>query len=181
MLRQFLFFFATIAIGIVTGLSALGFQYGAKWIFQVGVVAASTLSFPLFSLTALILMVGGALIAGILMEKFAPDAPGSGIPQVKTAYVEKSFDFSWNLLWVKFFGGLLTIGTGSSLGREGPTVHIGAALGTKIAKGVKESKEAIANATCAGAAGGLAAAFNSPLAGVTLVRSGGDRRKSKHG
>lgn len=169
LMKQFKFFLATAVIGAGAGLAAVGFQYGSKWIFTHGLEAASSLPFWLFAVIAILLMAGGALLAGWLMEKFARDAPGSGIPQVKEAYATGKIHFSWNLIWVKFLGGMLSIGTGSSLGREGPTVHIGAALGSKIADAVKESEDAKANAACAGAAAGLAAAFNSPLSGVTLV------------
>lgn len=167
--RQLIFFLATATIGLGAGLLAVGFQYTSEWIFQYGIVAASSLPFWFFSLLTLLLITAGALITGLLMNCFAPDAPGSGIPQVKAAYSSQKFDFSWHLLWVKFFGGVLSIGTGSSLGREGPTIHMGAAIASKIASSVKESKEATANAICAGASAGLAAAFHSPLAGVTLV------------
>lgn len=166
---QIFFLLTTIFIGLGAGLAAVGFQYGYVWIFQHGIVASSQLPFWLFVILALLLMTGGALITGFLMPRFAPDAPGSGIPQVKAAYIGKNYEFSWNLLWVKFFGGILSIGTGSSLGREGPTIHIGAAIASKISKFAKESRGAQASAICAGAAAGLAAAFNSPLAGVTLV------------
>ncbi len=167
--RQLVLFLATALIGLAAGIAAVGFEYGSGWLFQNGIVVASQLPFWLFALIALVLITSAALVVGWLMQQYAPDAPGSGIPQVKVAYTKEEFDFSWNLLWVKFFGGLLTIGTGSSLGREGPTIHIGAALASKIASSVKESQDAKANAVCAGAAAGLAAAFNSPLAGVTLV------------
>ncbi|MFI5344638.1 MAG: chloride channel protein, partial [Chlamydiales bacterium] len=169
MLYQIISFFATALIGVGAGCLAVGFRYGAGWVMQFGLVAASPLPFWQFALMAFSLTTGGALVTGWLMERFAPDAPGSGIPQVKDAYAHKRFDFSWNLLLVKFFGGILSIGTGSSMGREGPTIHIGAALANKIANSIKEPNEAKANAICAGAAAGLAAAFNTPLAGVTLV------------
>jgi CIC family chloride channel protein len=167
--REIIFFLATAFIGLGAGLAAVGFEYGAGWIFQHGIKAAAHLPFGEFACIVLILTTGGALIVGWLMQRFAPDAPGSGIPQVKEAYETGQYNFSWNLLWVKFFGGFLSIGSGSSLGREGPTVHIGAAIASKVARSVKESGDARANALCAGAAAGLAAAFNSPLAGVTLV------------
>jgi CIC family chloride channel protein len=112
-----------------------------------------------FATFAVLLVCAGALVAGVLMRRFAPAAAGSGIPQVKAAYQRGELDFSWRLIFVKFFGGVLSIGTGSSLGREGPTVHISAALASKLARGFRESKEAQMNAV----------AFNSPLAGVTLV------------
>jgi CIC family chloride channel protein len=163
------FFISTVSIGLGAGLFAVGFQYGYAWIFQHTIKASSLLHFWLFVPLALCFMTGGALITGFLMQRFAQDAPGSGIPQVKAAYQSKHFDFSWNLLWVKFFGGILSLGTGSSMGREGPTIHIGAAIASKISGSYKESKGAQGDAICAGAAAGLAAAFNSPLAGVTLV------------
>ncbi len=72
-----------------------------------------------FALFVLASMAVAAFITGILMVRFAPDAPGSGIPQVKVAYQTNQLDFSWNLIWVKFIGGALSIGSGSSLGREG--------------------------------------------------------------
>lgn len=167
--HQILSFIATAFIGLGAGLAAVAFKYGSSSLFQYGIESASLLPFWLFVIIAIVLTTGGALLAGWLMYSYAPDAPGSGIPQVKFAYTQKRFDFSWNLLWVKFFGGIVSIGTGSSLGREGPTIHIGAAIASKIARSVKESKEATANAICAGSAAGLAAAFNSPLAGMTLV------------
>jgi chloride channel protein, CIC family len=169
MLYKIISFFATALIGVGAGSLAVGFQYGAALLMQSGLVAASPLPFWLFALIAFFLTTGGALVTGWLMERFAPDAPGSGIPQVKNAYAHRRFDFSWHLLFVKFFGGILSIGTGSSMGREGPTIHIGAALANKIAGAIQEPSEAKANAICAGAAAGLAAAFNAPLAGVTLV------------
>lgn len=129
----------------------------------------SQLPWPVFLLIAVVAMAAAAGVTGFLMKKFAPDAPGSGIPQVKRAYLEESPAISWNLIWVKFVGGVLSIGTGSSLGREGPTIHIGAALASKISQIFGEEKAARLNALCAGSAAGLAAAFGSPLAGVTLV------------
>ena len=84
---------------------------------------------------------GSRLVTGWLMKRFAPDAPGSGIPQVKVAYHRRHLDFSWHLVWVKFVGGAISIGTGSSLGREGPTIHIGAALAGKIAKSLRGTSE----------------------------------------
>lgn len=167
--RQFTFFFATAFIGLIAGMAAVGFQYGSQWLFRYTILAASQFSFLSFSLIAILVISSGAFFTGFLMQKFANDAPGSGIPQVKLAYMTRTPEFSWHLIWVKFFGGILSIGTGSSLGREGPTIHIGAALASKVASLFKEPIEAKMNAMCAGAAAGLAAAFNSPLAGVTLV------------
>jgi len=160
---------ATASIGLSSGLVAVAFAAAASWIESNFLFDHANGSFGSFALTAFLLMTGGALVAGWLMHRFAPDAAGSGIPQVKVAYQRGAINFTWRLVLVKFVGGVLSIGTGSSLGREGPTVHMGAALASKIGAWFRESREGRLNAICAGSAAGLAAAFNSPLAGVTLV------------
>jgi CIC family chloride channel protein len=160
---------ATALIGLAAGLMAVAFALSAQWIEATFLLSKSTGTFGIFALTAFGLMIGGALVAGWLMHRYAPEAAGSGIPQVKVAYHRGQLDFTWKLVFVKFFGGVLSIGTGSSLGREGPTVHMGAAVASKLGKWFYETKEGRLNGVCAGSAAGLAAAFNSPLAGVTLV------------
>lgn len=167
--RNILQLFATITIGVVAGLAALAFHEAIIALAAGLVSAPSKWPWAVFGLFVMFSMATAALITGWLMKRFAPDAPGSGIPQVKVAYHRRHLDFSWHLVWVKFVGGALSIGTGSSLGREGPTIHIGAALAGKISNAFWERPETRANAICAGSAAGLAAAFGSPLAGVTLV------------
>jgi CIC family chloride channel protein len=157
----------TIAIGLLAGLAAVAFHQAMVLLASWVVEAPSNWPLAAFAPFVLLAMGAAALLTGWLMKRFAPDAPGSGIPQVKVAYHRGQFDFSWHLVWVKFLGGALSIGTGSSLGREGPTIHIGAALASKIAK--RATPATRATAVCAGSAAGLAAAFSSPLAGVTLV------------
>ncbi len=167
--RNILQLAGTATIGLVAGLVAVAF-HGTMILLAKGFVEApSELPIVAFALFMMAAMGAAALITGWLMKRFAPDAPGSGIPQVKVAYHRGELDFSWHLIWVKFVGGALSIGTGSSLGREGPTIHIGAALASKIGKIFGETSTTRANAVCAGSAAGLAAAFGSPLAGVTLV------------
>jgi len=160
---------ATILIGLSAGFIAVAFASSVSWVEQHTVIAASHRTPVVFAALTLGFMALGAFITGWLMRRFAPDAAGSGIPQVKVAYHTRHIDFGWRLILVKFFGGVLSIGTGSSLGREGPTIHMGAALANKIARFVGEPEDARLNAVCAGSAAGLAVAFNSPLAGVTLV------------
>ncbi|MGH8046159.1 MAG: chloride channel protein [Chthoniobacterales bacterium] len=174
-------FVATAIIGLAAGLMAVAFAASAHWIAATFLLSGTGGPFWIFAITALGLMLGGSLAAGFLMHRFAPDAAGSGIPQVKVAYQRKEVDFTWKLVFVKFFGGVLSIGTGSSLGREGPTVHMGAAIASKVGNWFYETREGRLNAVCAGSAAGLAAAFNSPLAGVTLVLEeiAGGRDQSK--
>lgn len=159
----------TAIIGLLAGLAAVGFRISAEWLTAHLIEKPSGQPLWIFAGIALIVMFLGALITGILMARFAPDAPGSGIPQVKLSYSRNDNRFSINLLWVKFVGGVLSIGSGSSLGREGPTIHIGAAIASLLSRLTRETDQMRANGVCAGSAAGLAAAFNSPLAGVTLV------------
>lgn len=117
---------------------------------------------------------GGALAGGIglwLVRKLAPEAAGSGIPHLQAVLLgEKPLNWK-RLLPVKFIAGVLNIGGGMALGREGPTVQMGGATGLMVAhwfrvkKGFQERKALIS----AGAGAGLAAAFNAPLAGLIFV------------
>lgn len=159
----------TVLVGLAAGLAAVAFHNAMDFLFQWLVEIPSRWPLWRFGLFVLATMGVCAFVTGILMKRFAPDAPGSGIPQVKTAYRRGNLEFSWRLIWVKFVGGAISIGSGSSLGREGPTIHIGAAFASKVSRLFGEDKAARGNAVCAGSAAGLAAAFGSPLAGVTLV------------
>lgn len=159
----------TALTGLAAGLAAVAFHGAMVGLARLVVEGPSKMPWWQFAPLVLARMVAAAFVTGVLIKRFAPDAPGSGIPQVKVAYHTGHTNFSWHLIWVKFVGGALSIGTGSSLGREGPTIHIGAAIASKIAHFLGADPAARANAVCAGSAAGLAAAFSSPLAGVTLV------------
>lgn len=117
----------------------------------------------------------GGLIAG-LVTKFVPDAKGSGIPQVKHVLNSSGANISLKTVAAKFFGGVAGIASGLSLGREGPTIQIGAGIASKLSRllGGKHRKRAIAS----GAGAGLAAAFNTPIAGVMFVIEELDRNFS---
>ena len=103
------------------------------------------------------------------MNSFCKEAAGSGIPQLKLAFW-KDFGFvPWRVAWVKFLAGIISVGGGSSLGREGPSVQIGGTLASNLAGLTGEAKQNRRAASAAGAAAGLAAAFNAPLAATTFV------------
>jgi chloride channel protein, CIC family len=102
-------------------------------------------------------------------QRYAPEAAGSGIPHLKGVllHVRK---LSWaSLLPVKFFAGVAGIGAGLSLGREGPTVQMGAAVARALAGPLRAPRSDIPQLLSAGAGAGLAAAFNAPLAGLLFV------------
>jgi CIC family chloride channel protein len=111
----------------------------------------------------------GALIATALVVHYAPEASGSGIPHLK-AVLHRLRDLTWSrVLTIKMFSGVLAIGSGLALGREGPTVQMGGAVADGIARGLKVSPQDRLTLTAAGAGAGLAAAFNAPLSGLVFV------------
>lgn len=107
--------------------------------------------------------------AACLVRRFSPYAAGSGIPQVEAALHEQLPPAPPHLILVKFFGGLLAIGAGLALGREGPSVQMGAVtahiVGQISGRGWPERRALLA----AGAGAGLAVAFNAPIAGAIFV------------
>ncbi len=105
-----------------------------------------------------------------LMVRFCPESSGSGIPHVHAVLLHARSMRWWRLLPVKFAGGVLGIGLGGlSLGREGPTVQIGAAVGQAISRILRLGDRAAGQMMSCGAGAGVAAAFNAPLAGFIFV------------
>ncbi len=111
----------------------------------------------------------GAGLAAVLMHRFSPESGGSGIPHLE-AVLQRFRKLEWKrVLPVKFFGGLLAIGGGLALGREGPTVQMGGAVGDALSRGLKASPRERLVLISAGAGAGLSAAFNAPLSGLVFV------------
>lgn len=108
-------------------------------------------------------------LAGWLTVSFAPEATGSGIPHVKAVLMHLRVMRWRSLIPVKFFGGMLAIAGGFSLGREGPTVQLGAAVGAGLAEKMNIPRRHRSHLIACGAGAGLAAAFNAPLAGFIFV------------
>jgi CIC family chloride channel protein len=114
----------------------------------------------------------GALAAGlarILVVRFAPFAAGSGIQHVEAVIKGEMKPSPPVIVPVKFFGGILALGSGLALGREGPTVQMGASLGSLVAKWVVREQEDRSVVDAAAAGAGLAVAFNAPIGGSVFV------------
>jgi CIC family chloride channel protein len=107
--------------------------------------------------------------SGVLMAVVRPDAAGSGIPQLKAAYWKDLGAVSFRAVLIKFIGGALALGGGASLGREGPTVYMGGGFASKVAGWLGVPYRRRRHAVASGAAAGLAAAFNTPLASISFV------------
>ncbi len=111
----------------------------------------------------------GAVISVGLTRKYAPEASGSGIPHLE-AVLHRLRKLEWiRVLPVKFFGGIIAIGSGLTLGREGPTVQMGGSIGAAVSNWLKVSERERLTLISAGGGAGLAAAFNAPLSGLIFV------------
>jgi CIC family chloride channel protein len=119
-----------------------------------------------------LIVVGGAaaaVIAAWLVRRFSPFASGSGIPHVEAVLRRDVPPAPFILLPVKFVGGVLAIGSGMALGREGPSVQMGASFARLVATTFRTGWPDCRVLMAAGAGAGLATAFNSPIAGAVFV------------
>ncbi|MCE5234911.1 MAG: ClC family H(+)/Cl(-) exchange transporter [Clostridiaceae bacterium] len=111
---------------------------------------------------------GVGYLVGVLVDRHR-QISGSGIPQIKGVMLGH-FRFPWfSTLWSKFIGGALAILAGLSLGREGPSIQLGASIAEGIGKRVCATRAERKHLIAGGASAGLAAAFNAPLAGVIFA------------
>ena len=111
----------------------------------------------------------GALVSVVLVRKYAPEASGSGIPHLE-AVLHRFRQLHWQrVLPIKFLGGIIAIGSGLAIGREGPSVQMGGAVADAISRWLKVAPLERLTLIAAGAGAGLSAAFNAPLAGLVFV------------
>ena len=159
-------------VGTLAGLIGVAFEKSVNWVqnLRIGALVEVAdhwfLVWPLaFILSALLAMVGYFLV-----RRFAPEAGGSGIPEIEGALEELRPVRWWRVLPVKFIGGMGTLGAGMVLGREGPMGQLGGNLGRMVVDVFRmRSPEARHTLLATGAAAGLSAAFNAPLAGILFI------------
>jgi chloride channel protein, CIC family len=114
----------------------------------------------------LVIPVVGGLLYGPLIQRFAREARGHGVPEVMLAVAENGGRIRPPVSLVKAFASALCIGTGGSVGREGPIVQIGSALASSLGQLVRVSETRLRVIVACGAAGGIAATFNAPITGL---------------
>ncbi len=158
-----LFLILSILVGVLAGLSAV--------LFTVAIEQTSYRLFGLAPARGRLFAVPPlmSIITGILLAKVFPDVRGSGVPQTEAAYHLSGGAIPAHVPIGKFLTGVLCIGSGHSMGREGPSVQIGAGLASVVGRWLRLPPRRVRELVPVGAAGALAAAFNTPVAAVLFA------------
>jgi CIC family chloride channel protein len=154
------FLLLSLLIGALTGLAVVGFivvteRLGMR-LYPVGSAAWRRVLVP----------VAGSLAMGFLLYRFFPNARGSGVPQTKAALFARDGFISLRTVLGKFFCTATTLASGIPLGREGPSVQVGAGIGSVLGRWLGLRPEKVKALIPVGAAAAIAAAFNTPMAAV---------------
>jgi CIC family chloride channel protein len=161
-----------IIIGALAGFSAIIIRALIEWITDISFLGhGSILQNITDSPWYIILFVPalGGLIVGPIIYFFAPEAKGHGVPEVMQAIFLKGGKIRPRVALIKAFASAVSIGTGGSVGREGPIVQIGSSLGSTIGQFFKVPTKRMKTLVGCGAAAGIAAAFNAPIAGALFA------------
>ncbi|NPA90830.1 MAG: CBS domain-containing protein [Chloroflexi bacterium] len=154
-----------VLIGVGTGYGAVLFIQSLHWVEKIAEALREDYGILGMFLS---LGIGGALGAPLIVY-VASEARGHGVPEVMMAIAVHGGRIRPRVVVVKAIASALTIGSGGSAGREGPIVQIGSALGSTLGQLLDFSEERIKILVASGAAGGIAATFNAPIAGVIFA------------
>lgn len=156
----------SIIVGIGAGFGAWVFwkliEYCSWFFFKGGATALS----PLGKYYVILLPIAGGLIIGPLLYFFAREAKGEGPPEVMKALAVGRGRIRQRIAAFKILASSICIGSGGSVGREGPIVQIGASIGSTVGQRFKLTDEWVKTLVLCGAAGGISATFNAPIAGA---------------
>lgn len=162
-------FGVTLLVGASCGIVAVAFHAAILAADSLLITRAQRATGPWWVVLTLLCPTLGGLAAGLLLTYGFPAARGSGIPQVKAAYGLRTERIRLRDGLAKFVITVLQLGSGASLGREGPTVHMCAALSSALGRWFALSPRSVRRLLPVGAAAGVAAAFNAPIAAVTFT------------
>jgi CIC family chloride channel protein len=166
-----------LVIGVMTGLGAVAFRaligfvhnafYNGKlsMFYDANIAEAPSRFGDWVFLSPVI----GGLIVVYIVKHFAPEAKGHGVPEVMDAVFYKRGNIRGKVAIVKALASALSIGSGAAVGREGPIIQIGSALGSAFAQVIRLSTWQKITLLSAGAGAGIAATFNTPLGGVLFA------------
>ncbi len=159
----------TCILSMSAALSAVAFLFMTNFLFSQTYLVFVKKSPTFFIIASFVVISASSLVVGYLLNVFSREAAGSGIPQVKTAYWKELGHISFKPVLVKFVAGVLSIGGGNSLGREGPSVFLGSGVASNVDGLMGASIRQRRGAAVIGASAGLAAAFNTPIAAITFI------------
>ncbi len=155
-----------VVVGIGTGLGAVAFIWLLTRIHGLTVLAQDTLGLAIGTITMMTL---AGFIVGWMVDRWASEAKGHGVPEVMEAVAIRGGRIRARVALIKILASSLTIGTGGSAGREGPIVQVGSALGSAVGQMFHFSEERVRTLVACGAAAGIAATFNAPIAGTIFA------------
>jgi len=167
-----------LVVGVGAGAGAIAFRYLIAWCTLVfsghpDPSAIGHATHPLVPVLgiwyAVLVPVVGGLIYGPLVEFFAPEARGHGVPEVMLAVAQRGGRIRPPVVAVKALGSAICIGSGGSVGREGPIVQVGSALGSTLGQVLHMPSTRLRLLVACGAAGGISATFNAPISGVMFA------------
>ncbi len=164
------FYSCAIVVGIVAGVIGVAFHSIVDFALLLHHEMRTFIQ-PIYLEVAIsvVLSMTMALAAAYAVQRFAPEAAGSGVQEIEGT-LEDRRPLRWRrVLPTKFIGGVLALSSGLVLGREGPTIHMGASAGQGIAHSLGLPRLEQKALVAAGAAAGLASAFNAPVAAVLFV------------
>jgi CIC family chloride channel protein len=161
-----------IIIGVLAGFSAIGIRAMIKFFSDISFPGTGNLLQNIMNtpwLLILIIPIIGGLIIGPIIHYIAPEAKGHGVPEVMEAILLKGGQIRGRVAFVKAVASAISIGTGGSVGREGPIIQIGSSLGSVVGQFLRVSSKRLKTLVGCGAAAGIAAAFNAPIAGALFA------------
>ena len=158
--------FGAVALRLLIGLFHNLFYNGTFSIWYDANVSEGPSKFGDWVLLSPVL---GGLVVVFLVERFAPEAKGHGVPEVMDSVFYKRGNIRWQVAVIKSLASALSIGSGAAVGREGPIIQIGAALGSAFSQAIRLSTWQKITLLSAGAGAGIAATFNTPLGGVLFA------------
>ena len=159
----------SLIVGIGSGLGAVLFRRLIEWFQSLAYRDISGLLTEWYPLHLILIPALGGAIVGPLVYYFAREAKGHGVPEVMEALELRGGKIRPRVVIVKSLASSVCIASGGSVGREGPIAQIGSALGSFVGQYLKLSKEHVRTLVACGAAGGIAATFNAPIAGAVFA------------
>lgn len=157
----------SLLIGVVVGVGAAGLVYSMELIGVLREQAVDVVGGHHWTYLATVPV--GILVAWWVAGRFAPEVEGDGVPEVAAALAVRGGYLSTRSIPLKILTTALTVGSGGSAGREGPIVQIGGAIGSSIARHSGLGEDKVRSLLAAGAAAGLGASFNAPIAGMLFA------------